>query len=77
MKKCTMMLATLLASINLFASKDVVPTGSVLSSYYTQGQLCVAVYFEDDVCNDVVFIGTYNSWSSAPSQCEKCKTQMI
>ena len=66
-----MMLATLLASINLFASKDVVPTGSVLSSYYTQGQLCVAVYFEDDVCNDVVFIGTYNSWSSAPSQCEK------
>lgn len=66
-----MMLATLLASINLFASKEVVPTASVLSSYYTQGQLCVAVYFEDDVCNDVVFTGTYNGWSSDPAQCEK------
>lgn len=43
------------------AAPDKTPTKADLANYYPSGQLCVCVYFEEEVCNDVVFVGTYNS----------------
>ncbi len=63
MKKLTVMFAALLASVSMFASKEVAPKAADLANYYDAGQLCVAVYFEEEVCNDVVFIGSYNGWN--------------
>ncbi len=71
MKKISVMFAALLASMSIFASKDVVPTTADLANYYEDGQLCVAVYFEAEVCNDIVFIGSYNSWSEDVSTMTK------
>ena len=71
MKKISVMFAALLASMSIFASKDVVPTTADLANYYEDGQLCVAVYFEAEVCNDIVFIGTYNGWSEDVSTMTK------
>ena len=47
------------------------PTSTDLARYYTPGQLCVAIYFREQVCNDVIFVGTYNNWSTIPNQCAK------
>ena len=47
------------------------PTSTDLASYYTPGQLCVAIYFREQVCNDVIFVGTYNNWSTTLNQCAK------
>ena len=63
MKKISMLFAALFASVSIFAAKDVAPTAADLANYYDEGQLCVAVYFEGEICNDIVFIGTYNSWN--------------
>ena len=67
MKKISVMFAALLASMSIFASKEVAPTAADLANYYEEGQLCVAVYFEAEVCNDIVFIGSYNSWNEDPA----------
>lgn len=71
MKKLTVMFAALLASVSMFASKEVAPKAADLANYYDEGQLCVAVYFEEEVCNDVVFIGSYNGWSEDPTTMTK------
>ena len=71
MKKLTVMFAALLASVSMFASKEVAPKAADLANYYDAGQLCVAVYFEEEVCNDVVFIGSYNGWSEDPTTMTK------
>lgn len=63
MKKLTVMFAALLASVSMFASKEVAPKAADLANYYDPGQLCVAVYFEEEICNDIVFIGSYNGWN--------------
>lgn len=49
----------------------VYPTNADLVGYYTPGQLCVAIYFREQVCNDVIFVGTYNDWSTTPTECAK------
>ena len=49
----------------------VYPTNADLVGYHTQGQLCVAIYFREQVCNDVIFVGTYNNWSTTPTECAK------
>lgn len=74
MKKISVMFAALLASMSIFASKEVAPTATDLANYYEAGQLCVAVYFEAEVCNDIVFIGSYNSWSEDVSTMTKFET---
>ena len=71
MKKLTVMFAALLASVSMFASKEVAPKAADLANYYDPGQLCVAVYFEEEVCNDVVFVGTYNGWATTPADMAK------
>ena len=71
MKKLTVMFAALLASVSMFASKDKAPKAADLANYYDEGQLCVAVYFEEEVCNDVVFAGSYNGWATTPADMAK------
>ena len=73
MKKHLFLLGlALMACINAFASRDVVPSDQVLAEYYNPGQLCVCIYVSEDMaCNDIVFTGTYNGWSSVISQCAK------
>lgn len=45
------------------------PTNEVLSQYYEEGQLCVCIKFEGEVCNDIVFTGTYNQWATSKEEC--------
>ena len=58
-----MFFAALAVAVSSFAATTA-PTASDLLDYYEQGQLCVCVYFEAEVCNDVVFIGTYCNWDT-------------
>jgi len=41
-----------------------IPTAKDLTSYYSSGQVCVCVRFGGRVCNSIVWVGTYNDWSS-------------
>jgi len=68
MKKIFGLFAAMLMSASMFASVDEVPSDAVLADYYEAGQLCVCVYFQDTVCNDIVFAGSHNGWDvSDPS----------
>ena len=71
MKKLTVMFAALLASVSMFASKEVAPKAADLANYYDEGQLCVAVFFEEEICNDIVFAGSYNDWKTTPADMAK------
>lgn len=64
MKKLSMIALALIAAISGFAAPDKTPTKADLADYYQQGQLCVCVYFEEQVCNDIVFAGSYNGWAT-------------
>lgn len=55
----------------MFAALTPAPTDAVLADYYDAGQLCVAVYFDEQVCNDVVFVGSYNSWGTTVADMAK------
>ena len=48
-----------------------IPTPNDLAAYYEPGQLCVCVKFEGEVCNDIVFAGTYNNWNTNPAEMAK------
>ena len=65
MKKISMFFAALVVAVASFAAPATTPTKNDLADYYEPGQLCVCIYFEAEICNDVVFIGTYNSWDSS------------
>ena len=41
-----------------------IPTKDDLADFYEPGQLCVCVKFEEEVCNDIVFAGTYNEFNT-------------
>ena len=71
MKKLSMIALALIAAISGFAAPDKTPTKADLADYYQAGQLCVCVYFEEQVCNDIVFAGTYNNWVTTPADMAK------
>ena len=72
MKKISMFFAALVVAVASFAAPATTPTKNDLADFYEPGQLCVCVYFEEEVCNDIVFIGSYNGWdSSNPSAMAK------
>ncbi|MBQ5387562.1 MAG: hypothetical protein IIU55_00585 [Paludibacteraceae bacterium] len=73
MKKISMFFAALAVAISSLATPPTAfPSKDDLADFYEPGQLCVCVYFEEEVCNDVVFIGSYNGWdSSDPSSMAK------
>jgi hypothetical protein len=73
MKKITMFFAALAVAVFSLATPPTkIPTKTNLADLYEPGQLCVCIYFEEEVCNDIVFIGSYNGWdSSDPSSMAK------
>lgn len=72
MKKISMFFAALVVAVASFATPAKTPTKNDLADFYEPGQLCVCIYFEEEVCNDIVFIGSYNGWdSSDPSSLAK------
>ena len=64
MKKLSLIAVALFAVMSGFAVPDKTPTKANLADYYQEGQLCVCMYFEEEVCNNVVFAGTYNNWAT-------------
>ena len=65
MKKISMFFAALAVAISSLATPPTaIPTKNDLADFYEPGQLCVCVYFEEEVCNDIVFIGSYNEWKT-------------
>lgn len=62
MKKISMFFAALVVAVSAFAA---IPTKNDLLDWYEEGQLCVCINFQEEVCNDVVFIGSYNGWDSS------------
>lgn len=64
MKKISMFFAALVVAVASFAAPAKTPTKTDLVDFYEPGQLCVCVYFEEEVCNDVVFAGSYNGWNT-------------
>lgn len=67
-----MFFAALVVAVASFATPAKTPTKNDLADFYEPGQLCVCIYFEEEVCNDIVFIGSYNGWdSSDPSSLAK------
>ena len=72
MKKISMFFAALVVAVASFAAPATTPNKADLVDFYEPGQLCVCIYFEEEVCNDIVFIGSYNGWdSSDPSSMAK------
>ena len=59
-----MFFAALVVAVASFATPAKTPTKNDLADFYEPGQLCVCVYFEEEVCNDVVFAGSYNGWDT-------------
>ena len=70
-----MFFAALVVAVASFAAPAKTPTKNDLLDVYEPGQLCVCVYFEEEVCNDVVFAGSYNEWNTGdPASMAKFKT---
>lgn len=59
-----MFFAALVVAVASFATPAKTPTKNDLADFYEPGQLCVCVYFEEEVCNDIVFAGSYNGWDT-------------
>ena len=64
MKKISMFFAALVVAAASFAAPAKTPTKNDLADFYEPGQLCVCVYFEEEVCNEIVFAGSYNGWNT-------------
>ncbi len=64
MKKISMFFAALVVAVASFATPAKTPTKNDLADFYEPGQLCVCVYFEEEVCSDIVFAGSYNGWNT-------------
>lgn len=65
-----MFFAALVVAVASFAAPATTPTKADLLDFYEPGQLCVCVYFEAEICNDVVFAGSYqggDNWITDPA----------
>ena len=71
MKKISMFFAALVVAVASFAAPAKTPTKNDLADFYEPGQLCVCVYFEEEVCNDIVLAGSYNGWATDPATMAK------
>ena len=71
MKKISMFFAALVVAVASFAAPAKTPTKNDLADFYEPGQLCVCVYFEEEVCSDIVFAGSYNGWATDPATMAK------
>jgi hypothetical protein len=65
MKKIYAFMAAALMSASLFAAPSKAPTSADLASYGDlASDVILALYFDEAPCNDVVLVGTYNSWNT-------------
>ena len=71
MKKISMFFAALVVAAASFAAPAKTPTKNDLADFYEPGQLCVCVYFEEEVCNEIVLAGSYNGWATDPATMAK------
>ena len=78
MKKIYAFLAAALLSVSMFAAPDKVPTKADLDAagYNTADNVVVCLYFDEEVCNDIVFVGNHalkdaedpnSGWSEDPN----------
>ena len=73
MKKFFSFACALFACVAAFATVEVpatVPDDATLNAYKAEGaNVVVAFYTTAPICNDIVFIGSYNGWNSSdPTQ---------
>lgn len=75
MKKFFSFVAAALMSASMFAALPdgvVVPDDATLNGYKADGaNVVVAFYTTAEICNDVVFTGSVNNWSTDPTACPK------
>ena len=45
-----------------------IPTASDLAQYEQDGYFVACINFQGEVCNDIVFVGSYNGWSITPEE---------
>ena len=63
-------LSACIVSTFLYAAPINVPTvADVAATHDPINNVILCCYFDEEVCNDVVFVGNYNNWSNDPSQC--------
>ncbi len=66
MKKIFSFVAAALMSVSMFAAPATVPTVTDLAGagYDVTGMRVIALYFDEQVCNDIVWAGSYNEWAT-------------
>lgn len=64
MKKIFSFVAAALMSVAMFAEPAKVPTvGEIEANFDATNNVVIAVYFDAEICNDVVLIGNHNGWN--------------
>lgn len=72
MKKLYAFLAAALVSASTFAAPATVPTVANLAGEYdVTNNVVLCLYFDEEVCNDVVLAGSYNEWATDPTTMKK------
>lgn len=71
MKKLFAFAAAALCSAAIFADAPAnIPSDEVLNAYRAEGaNVLVGFYTTAEVCNDIVFVGSYNNWSANAADC--------
>lgn len=64
MKKFFSFAAALLLSVCAFADRTIVPNPSDLTSFDPEHNAVLCVYFDEQVCNDVILIGDATDWNT-------------
>lgn len=66
MKKIFSFVAAALMSASMFATPATVPTVTDLAGagYDVNANRVICLYFDEQVCNDIVWAGTYNEWAT-------------
>ena len=63
MKKFFSFVAAALVSVAMFAAPATVPTVNDVTAQFSPDDVVLVVYFDEEVCNDLVLAGTYNDWA--------------
>jgi len=66
MKKIFSLFAAVIVSTCMFAAPSQIPTEQDLAANYDcVNNYVIALYFDEEVCNDLVWAGSYNSWATS------------
>ena len=70
MKKLFSFVAAALMSASMFATPATVPTVTDLAAAGYDGatKRVIVLYFDEQVCNDIVWAGSYNEWNLTPAE---------